>query len=192
MRNNWIEIPTIILMVATVVAGFLTAVDPTLVPPTIRPHLPTCVAAIIAIRQTSYMVLDYMDDGVLNKSYKPPTTLLKVLAIILLPIGLCQCVNNGSTDAELSRAETAVAFAQTGVDLAEVAYVARLADPKTTAIEKAAASLALKTARERLAAESAKLQAIRQQRAKALDGLPSVDGQPSAKPMLFPGLYQAA
>lgn len=77
MKNKWIEIITFILMLATILAGVLTMTDAALLPPEWRPWLPLVIGGIIMVKQLAYGVLDWLDDGLLNKSYKQPTTLLK-------------------------------------------------------------------------------------------------------------------
>ena len=84
MKNKYIELVTFLLMAATVVAGFLTTTDAALFPAEWRPYLPMVIGGIILLKQLAYGALDLLDDGKLNKSYKTPTTFLKVLALLLL------------------------------------------------------------------------------------------------------------
>lgn len=90
MKNKWIELATFLLMAATVIAGFLTTTDVNMLPPEWRPYLPLVIGGIIMLKQLAYGVLDYLDDGLFNKSYKTPTSMLR--ALLLLPLCLfCSC-----------------------------------------------------------------------------------------------------
>lgn len=184
MKNKYIEITTALLMAATVIAGFLTTTDQSLFPAEWRPYLPMVIGGIILVKQLAYGALDLLDDGKLNKSYKPPTTLLKVLALLLLPLCLCQCVTSESTDAELRRAQGIVEAARFSYELAEVVYRPRLESPNFTPAEKALAEKIITEARERLAAEQARLVDIQRARAAAVAvSSPGGDGPP-ANPLL--------
>ena len=156
MKNKWIELTTFLLMAATVTAGFLTTTDSNLLPPEWRPYLPL-----------AYGVLDYLDDGLMNKSYKTPTTFLKVLALLLLPLTLVCCTSAGvhSTDAELIRAQQSLNNQELIYETALLVYGPRIASPKWSAEERAAAALAIAKSRERLAAERARLADIQARRA---------------------------
>ena len=167
MKNKYIEIATFLLMAATVTAGFLTTTDSNLLPPEWRPYLPLAIAGIILLKQLAYGVLDYLDDGLMNKSYKTPTTFLKVLALLLLPLTLVCCTSAGvhSTDAELIRAQQSLNNQELIYETALLVYGPRIASPKWSAEERAAAALAIAKSRERLAAERARLADIQARRA---------------------------
>lgn len=185
MKNKYIEIATALLMAATVVAGFLTTTDQSLFPAEWRPYLPMVIGGIILVKQLAYGVLDLLDDGKLNKSYKTPTTLLKVLALLLLPLCLCQCVTEQSTDAELRRAQGIVDAARFSYELAEVVYRPRLESPNWSPAEKAVAEKIITEARKRLEAEQARLVDIQRARAAAAVAVSSPGGDgPPANPLL--------
>jgi hypothetical protein len=157
-------------MAATVVAGFLTTTNAMLFPAEWRPYLPFAIAGIIMVKQLAYGVLDLLDDGKLNKSYKTPTTLLKVLLPVML---LSACVSDTSTDKELGYAKTSLEAAALAYDLAALSYTARATDPKVSPYEKLLAERAFKAAADRLAEERAKVQAILdRRRAEAAAGIP--------------------
>lgn len=185
MKNKYIEIATFLLMAATVTAGFLTTVDASLFPAEWRPYLPLAIGGIIILKQLAYGVLDLLDDGKLNKSYKAPTTLLKALVWLLLPLWLCQCVTEQSTNAELRRAQAVVEEAAFGYELAELIYRPRLQSSKWSPAEKAVAEAILDKARKRLADERARLVDIQMRRAAAAVVVQSSgeDGPP-ANPLL--------
>lgn len=168
MKNKWIEIFAALLMAATVIAGFLTTTDVALIPEEYRKYLPMIIGGIIVLKQLAYGALDYLDDGLLNKSYKTPSTLLKVLLCLLLPVFLLSsCANNQSTDAEIRRAQGAIEAAQFTHSLAVVVYGPRLADPKTSPAEKLVATQIIEDSRKRLATEEARLADIQARRAAA-------------------------
>lgn len=182
MKNKWIELITFLLMAATVTAGFLSTTDASLFPPEWRPYLPIVIGGIILLKQLAYGVLDLLDDGKLNKSYKPPTTLLKVLLILLLPACLCQCASVQSTDAELRHAQAAIDTAQFAHSLAVIVYGPKLADPKTSLREKLLAEQVIEESRKRLAMEKARLVDIQVRRAAAAVAAPtSGEAGPPAK-----------
>ena len=191
MKNKWIELTTFLLMAATVTAGFLTTTDSNLLPPEWRPYLPFAIAGIILLKQLAYGVLDYLDDGLMNKSYKTPTTFLKVLALLLLPLTLVCCTSAGvhSTDAELVAAQRSLNNQELIYETALLVYGPRIASPKWGAEERAAAALAITKSRERLAAERARLADIQARRAASVAVLPLREGTPPAT-LLLPALTE--
>lgn len=184
MKNKYIEIATFLLMAATVTAGFLTTTDVALFPAEWRPYLPMVIGGIILLKQMAYGVLDLLDDGKLNKSYKTPTTLLKVLALLLLPLCLCQCVNNQSTDRELANAQAAIEAAEFTHSMAVIVYGPRLASEKTSLSEKMAANHVIEASRKRLAEETARLADIQTRRAAAVAAKSAGADSPPANPLL--------
>lgn len=191
MKNKWIELATFLLMTATVIAGFLTTTDVNLLPPEWRPYLPLAIGGIIILKQLAYGALDLLDDGLLNKSYKTPTTLLRVMAVLCFPFWLLCCAGPNSTDKELSRAVQAVEVAQFTHSLAVVVYGPRLADPKTSLAEKLVAEKIIEEARKRLADEKSRLAEIQARRAAAALPLPEGGALTPATPLLLPPLTEA-
>ena len=169
MKNKWIELITFLLMAATVTAGFLTTTDVSLIPVEYRPYVPLAIGGIIVLKQIAYGVLDFLDDGIMNKSYKVPTTLLKVLALLLLPLTLLCCTSAGehSTDAELRSAQRSLNNQELIYETALLVYGPRIANPQWSPEQRAAAALTITQARERLTAERARLADIQKRRAAA-------------------------
>lgn len=190
MKNKWIELATFLLMTATVIAGFLTTTDVNLLPPEWLPYLPLAIGGITILKQLAYGALDLLDDGVLNKSYKTPTTLLRVMAVLCFPFWLLCCAGPNSTDKELARAVQSVEVAQFSFELAQVVYGARLTDPTTSPAERLVAQKIIEEARKRLADEKSRLEAIQARRAAALT-LPQGGPLTPATPLLLPPLTEA-
>lgn len=183
MKNKYIEIATFLLMAATVTAGFLTTTDVSLFPAEWRPYLPLAIGGIILLKQLAYGVLDYLDDGLMNKSYKTPTTLLKVLLPAMLLIS-CTSAGEHSTDAELAAAQRSLNNQELIYETALLIYGPRIANPKWTPEERAAAALAITKARERLTAERWRLEDIQTRRAASVAVKPLGEGSPPANPLL--------
>lgn len=193
MKNKWIELTTLLLMAATVTAGFLTTTDVSLLPIEWRPYLPLAIGGIIVLKQIAYGVLDFLDDGVMNKSYKTPTTLIKVMLCLLLPAFLlASCATEQSTDRELTWAKAGVEAAQLTVDLASISYQARLANPQTSAAERIAAARILEEAQARLSKERKRLEDLQARRAAAAAlPLPQGGTLTPAATLLLPPLTEA-
>lgn len=185
MKNKYIEITTFLLMAATVVAGFLTTTDVALIPEEYRKYLPIAIGGIIVLKQLLYGALDLMDDGQLNKSYQTPpiSKIFPALALLLLPLCLCQCVNQDSTDRELALAKAGLEAARLTYDLAAISYSARAIDPEVNPVEKIAAKRAFEAAQTRLDEASANVQAIIDRRRSAALALPT--GPPEPTPVLL-------
>lgn len=110
---------------------------------------------------------------------------LKALALLLLPLCLCQCATEQSTDAELRRAQGIVEAARFSYELAEVVYRPRLESPNWSPAEKAVAEKIITKTRERLEAEQARLVDIQRAReAAAVAARTSGEGGPPASPLL--------
>lgn len=183
MKNKYIEIATFLLMAATVTAGFLTTTDVSLFPAEWRPYLPLVIGGIILLKQLAYGVLDYLDDGLMNKSYKTPTTLLKVLLPAMLLMS-CTSAGEHSTDAELAAAQRSLNNQELIYETAMIVYGPRIANPKWSSEERAAAALAITKARERLTAERWRLEDIQTRRAASVAVKPLGEGSPPANPLL--------
>jgi len=182
MKNKYIEIFAALLMAATVIAGFLTTTDVALIPEEYRKYLPMIIGGIIVLKQLAYGALDYLDDGLLNKSYRSPTTLLKVLLCVLLPAFLLSsCATDQSTDREIANAKAAIEAAEFTHFLAVIVYGPKLADPKTPAAQKLVVESIIEQSRKRLADEKARLADIQTRRAAAaVAAKSSGEGGPTA------------
>jgi hypothetical protein len=88
MKNRTIEILSLVLVLATLLSGVLSLPELHVLPAEWLKYMPFLLGFIIAIKQFAYVVLDYLDDGLLNKSYKPPTflpvLLLGLLCVVLI------------------------------------------------------------------------------------------------------------
>ncbi|MEQ1751212.1 MAG: hypothetical protein ABL974_17420 [Prosthecobacter sp.] len=96
---------------------------------------------------------------------KRTSIILCVAAFAML--SLTNCASDSSTDQEISQAQAAVAAADFGLDIAEMAYTAKMADPSTDPITRLVAAKTMEKARTHLAEEKAKLAAIQQKRLNA-------------------------
>jgi len=112
------------------------------------------------------------------------------LPLLLLPLFLCQCVSDQSTDAELRRAQGIVDAARFSYELAEVVYRPRLESPNWSPAEKAVAEAIITKSRERLEAEQARLVDIQRARAAAVAAQTSGEVGPPAN-LLLPALTGA-
>lgn len=114
---------------------------------------------------------------------------MKYPSIILCAalFGMCSlsnCASDSSTDQEISQAQAAVAAAEFALDITEMAYTAKMADPSTDPLTRMAAGKAMDTARTRVAEEKAKLAAIqkRRQEAAILAATGTAGGTPTLGP----------
>ena len=94
-------------------------------------------------------------------------TISILCAAIFAATALSNCASDSSTDQEISQAQTAVKAASFGLDIAEMAYAAKMADPSTDPVTRLVATQTLQKARTQLAEEQAKLAAIQQKRLDA-------------------------
>lgn len=90
-----------------------------------------------------------------------------IITALMACINLSNCASDTSTDQEISQAQTAVKAASFGLDIAEMAYAAKMADPSTDPVTRLVATQTLQKARTHLAEEQAKLAAIQQKRLDA-------------------------
>jgi len=108
---------------------------------------------------------------------------VKALALLLLPLCLCQCVTQDSTDRELAYAKAGLEGASLTYDLARLSYSARAVDPSVSPAEKLIAQRAFETAQRRLEEASARVQAIIDRRRAEALALPT--GPPETTPVLL-------
>lgn len=116
---------------------------------------------------------------------------VKALALLLLPLCLCQCVTQDSTDRELAYAKAGLEAASLTYDLAALTYAARAADPSVSAAEKLVAKRAFEAAQTRLDEASARVQAIIDRRRAEAIALPLATA-PGAGPEVLLGERTAA
>jgi hypothetical protein len=86
MKNKAIEIAALILGLLTTAAGVLTLPQVALLPQEWQPFVALSLALVVVGKNAAYVVLDFCDDGQLNKSYKLPgeRMLIGLLALTLL------------------------------------------------------------------------------------------------------------
>lgn len=95
MKNRFLETLSFILLGLTSLAGILTLPQAALLPEKWQPYLVVAGGLVLWGKNGIYLVLDFMDDGKLNKSFKLPGQVG-----MLLIAGLClMCVPSCSTDA---------------------------------------------------------------------------------------------
>lgn len=91
MKNKAIEIIAFILGLLTTVAGILTLPQVALLPKEWQPYIALGLALVIVGKNGAYVVMDFLDDGLLNQSYKLPKNvqvwLLCGLALMLASCG---------------------------------------------------------------------------------------------------------
>lgn len=108
MKNKAIEIAALVLGLLTTVAGVLTLPQVALLPNEWQPFVALALALVVVGKNAAYVILDFADDGQLNKSYKLPpgmhALVLCGLLITLLPS--CAMRADGTkTFAGLSKAD---------------------------------------------------------------------------------------
>lgn len=91
MKNKAIEIAALILGLLTTAAGVLTLPQVALLPQEWQPFVALSLALVVVGKNAAYVVLDFCDDGQLNKSYKLPPGLHALLLCGLLLITLPSC-----------------------------------------------------------------------------------------------------
>lgn len=107
MKNRTIEILAFLFGLLTTVAGVLTLPQIALLPESFQPYIGLSLALVIVGKNGFYVVLDFMDDGKLNKSWKHGGAALLLLAgVCLLTLPSCSTDPDGTKRfAGLSSAE---------------------------------------------------------------------------------------
>lgn len=88
MKNRFIEILAFIFGLLTTVAGILTLPQVALLPESLQPYIALSLALTIVGKNGFYVILDFADNGKLDKSYKHGIGLLLVAGLLL---GLTNC-----------------------------------------------------------------------------------------------------
>jgi hypothetical protein len=88
MKNRVIETLAFLFGLLTTVAGVLTLPQVALLPESLQPYIGLCLALTIVGKNGAYVVLDWVDDGKLNKSYRHGVKLM-VLAGLLICLASC-------------------------------------------------------------------------------------------------------
>ena len=108
MKNKTIEILALIFGLLTTVAGVLTLPQIALLPAEWQPFVGLALALVVVGKNGAYVVLDFCDDGKLNKSYKVPPGLsvLLLCGLLLITLPSCGTAPDGQkTFAGLTKAE---------------------------------------------------------------------------------------
>ena len=88
MKNRFIELLAFVFGLLTTLAGILTLPQVALLPQSWQPYIALCLALTIVGKNGFYVVLDFADNGKLDKSYKLGAGLLLVAGLLL---GLTSC-----------------------------------------------------------------------------------------------------
>lgn len=88
MKNRIIETVALIFGLLTTVAGVLTLPQVALLPESLQPYVGLALALVVVGKNASYVILDFSDDGKLNKSWRHGAGLLLVSGLLL---GLTSC-----------------------------------------------------------------------------------------------------
>ena len=105
MKNRFIEILAFVFGLLTTVAGFLTLPQVALLPESLQPYIGVALALIIVGKNGAYVILDFADNGKLDKSYRHGLGLLLACGLLL---GLTSCATRPDgvrTFAGLDKAE---------------------------------------------------------------------------------------
>jgi hypothetical protein len=117
MKNKAIEIIALILGLLTTVAGVLTLPQVALLPQEWQPFVGLALALVVVGKNAAYVVLDFHDDGLLNKSYKLPRGLpaLFLCGLLLILMPSCGTLPDGQkTFAGLTKADWALVTKDAG------------------------------------------------------------------------------
>lgn len=88
MKNRFIEILAFLFGLLTTVAGFLTLPQIALLPESLQPYIGLALALVIVGKNGAYVILDFADNGKLDKSYRRSLGLLLMGGLLL---GLTSC-----------------------------------------------------------------------------------------------------
>lgn len=112
------------------------------------------------------------------------TFLILAACAALATLPACTSAGENSTDAELSQAQRSLNNQELVYETALIVYGPRIANPKWTPEERAAAALIITNARKRLEAERARLVDIQARRAAAVAAKSAGADSPPANPLL--------
>lgn len=139
MKNKTIEILALIFGLLTTVAGVLTLPQVALLPKEWQPFVGLALALVVVGKNGAYVILDFCDDGQLNKSYKIPDG-VKVALLCGLLLGLTSCANDGKgvvTFAGLTRAQWELVMKESGTAAGKAALSAGVASYGTQRLTSA-------------------------------------------------------
>jgi hypothetical protein len=88
MKNRIIETLAFLFGLLTTIAGVLTLPQVALLPESLQPYIGVCLALTIVGKNGAYVVLDFADNGKLDKSWRHGAGLLLLAGLLL---GLVSC-----------------------------------------------------------------------------------------------------
>jgi hypothetical protein len=95
MKNRIIETLAFLFGLLTTIAGVLTLPHVALLPESLQPYIGVCLALTIVGKNGAYVVLDFADNGKLDKSWRHGAGLL-LLAGLLLCLASCATRPDGT------------------------------------------------------------------------------------------------
>lgn len=96
MKNRIIEIIAFVFGLLTTVAGVLTLPQVALLPESLQPYIGLALALVIVGKNGFYVILDFSDDGKLNKSYRGGPVGLLLIGGLLLSLTSCATRDDGT------------------------------------------------------------------------------------------------
>jgi hypothetical protein len=96
MKNRFIELLAFAFGLLTTVAGFLTLPQIALLPESLQPYIGLALALVIVGKNGAYVILDFVDDGKLNKSYRHGALGLLLVGGLLLGLTSCATRDDGT------------------------------------------------------------------------------------------------
>jgi hypothetical protein len=95
MKNRTIEILAFLFGLLTTIAGILTLPQVAMLPESLQPYVGLSLALVVVGKNGAYVVLDFADDGKLNKSWKHGGRAL-LLAGLMLCLASCATRPDGT------------------------------------------------------------------------------------------------
>lgn len=142
MKIRFVEILSFILILLTIAAGVLTLPEIQVLPEAWLKFVPFVLGSVLAFKNGIYIYLDWLDDGLINKSYNPPPKLGLIVAACLC-LGLVSCAG---FDWQAAAKRAAIITAQMAIAKAEAAIVEEQAKPSPDVSKLLALQLAIQEA----------------------------------------------
>lgn len=96
MKNRTIEILAFLFGLLTTIAGILTLPQVAMLPESLQPYVGLSLALVVVGKNGAYVVLDFADDGKLNKSWKHGGGALLLVGLCLLTLPSCSTRPDGT------------------------------------------------------------------------------------------------
>jgi hypothetical protein len=103
MKNKLIETVALILGLLTTLAGVLALPQVAMLPAEWQPYVALALALVVVGKNGAYVILDWHDDGKLNKSYKVGLFLLAGFCLLSLPSCEALAKKTGMSPVDLFR-----------------------------------------------------------------------------------------